>query len=202
MNAERGIRQPNTPTKVTWRAGRFLAVVLAIIAIGSCISGFFINTDAAVRSIPVHALVLWVAWAMFWNPHVEVCDDEVTIVNTLRSYRIPMNVIDEVSTRWGLIVSVGGRKYQAWAAPAPGTLHTMRVNPKNFTHLPDSTFEVGTARLSDDPETDSGAAAVHIRRGLENAQPGNAESGVRTRWHVASLALGAVCLAATLVTVL
>lgn len=196
MNAAR-----ENPSKVTWRAGRFLAVTLAVIAVGSCISGFFFSTDAAVRSIPVHVFVLWVAWAVFWNPHVTVSDDEVTIVNTLRTYRIPTSVIDEVSTRWGLVVTVAGRKYQAWAAPAPGTLHTMKVNRKNFDHLPDTTFEVGTARLSDDPETDSGAAALRIRRGIENAQPRNADASVHTTWHVVSLAIGAALLAVTIMLV-
>lgn len=153
--------------------------------------------EQALPLVPAHGLVLWFAWAVLWNPRVEIAPEDVTIVNILRTHRVPFTAIEDVQTRWGLSVTADGRRYPAWAAPAPGVLHTMRVNVRNYRNLPEARMEQGTARLSDDPGTDSGAAAVHIHRGIEAQSTTGTDAAVQTRWHPITIALGLVCIAGT-----
>lgn len=176
------------------RGSRILAVIVAALATASLISSAWTNLESTLGLVPAHALVLWFAWAVLWHPHVQIDDAQVVFVNILRTHQISLAAVEDLNTRWGLVVTANGKRYQAWAAPAPGTLHTMRVNVKNFTRLPDSSLEQGTARLSDDPATDSGAAALHIREGMD-AHKGSAQgAAVHTRWHLLTIAIGAGCL--------
>lgn len=183
-------------TTIFPRGSRILAVALAVLASASLISTAWSNPESLLRLLPAHALVLWFAWAVLWHPHVEIGETDATLVNILRTHRIPYSSIDELNTRWGLVVTAAGRRYQAWAAPAPGTLHTMRVNIKNFTRLPETSLEQGTARLSDDPATDSGAAALHIRERVDAAAVA-ARGTVSSSWHPLTIATGSLCLIGT-----
>ena len=186
------------------RGSRILAAALGVIALASLISTAISNPADTLGLLPVYALVVWAAWSVLWHPHVEIDDTHVTIVNILRTHRIPLAAISEVSTRWGLVVTVGEKRYPAWAAPAPGTLHTMRIDPKGLTRLPESSYEQGTVRPADDPVTDSGAAALGIRRGMDaqGAQAPGTKTAVVTTWHTTLAVLGAICLVLTVWTLL
>lgn len=178
------------------RWNRVVGVILAAIAVASLASTAWMYPEQVAQVVGVHGLLLWCAWAVLWRPHVAIDDDGVTMVNILATHRIDFGAIDEVNTRWGLAITAGGRRYQAWAAPAPGTLHTMRINVENLQRLPESSYEQGTIRPGDDPATDSGAAALHIRRGLERHE-GAGSAGVASHWHLVTIGAGIVCLIGT-----
>jgi hypothetical protein len=60
-----------------------------------------------------------VGWAAFWRPHVEVSDGGVTVVNTLRTIRVPWPAIEDVDGRYGLRLRTAYGTVTAWAAGAP-----------------------------------------------------------------------------------
>src|SRR5690349_14645185 len=60
-----------------------------------------------------------VGWAAFWRPHVEVSDGGVTVVNTLRTVRVPWPAIEDVDGRYGLRLRTAYGSVTAWAAGAP-----------------------------------------------------------------------------------
>lgn len=185
--------------KVSPRSSRILAALVALIAAGSLLTTVIAAPGAALRFLPLHLLLLWIAWAVLWHPHVLVDDRRVVMVNIAREHEIPFGAIDEVDTRWGLVVTARGIRYQAWAAPAPGTLHTMRFRPDDLKNLPEASYIQGTVRPGDDPATDSGLAALHIRRALATTTR-DANAQVRSHWQLPSLVIGAALLVATVVS--
>lgn len=60
-----------------------------------------------------------VAFAVGWSPALVVDDDGLTLVNPLRSNRIPWPAVDDVSMGWLLEVRAGGRRYRSLAVPGP-----------------------------------------------------------------------------------
>jgi hypothetical protein len=60
-----------------------------------------------------------VAFAVGWSPALVVDDDGLTLVNPLRSNRIPWPAVDDVTMGWLLEVRAGGRRYRSLAVPGP-----------------------------------------------------------------------------------
>ena len=67
---------------------------------------------------PVAALGV-LGWAGFWQPYVEVSDGGVTVVNTLRTVKVPWPAIEGVEGRYGLRLRTAYGNVTAWAAGAP-----------------------------------------------------------------------------------
>jgi hypothetical protein len=63
--------------------------------------------------------VVAVAYAVGWYPALVVDDDGLTLVNPLRSNRIPWPAVDDVTMGWLLEVRAGGRRYRSLAVPGP-----------------------------------------------------------------------------------
>ena len=63
--------------------------------------------------------VVAVAYAVGWCPALVVDDAGLTLVNPLRSNRIPWPAVDDVTMGWLLEVRAGGRRYRSLAVPGP-----------------------------------------------------------------------------------
>jgi Bacterial PH domain len=63
--------------------------------------------------------VVAVSYAVGWYPALVVDDDGLTLVNPLRSNRIPWPAVDDVTMGWLLEVRAGGRRYRSLAVPGP-----------------------------------------------------------------------------------
>ncbi|MET0866143.1 MAG: PH domain-containing protein [Nakamurella sp.] len=108
------------------------------------------------------------AWALFWNPRIEVDDSGVLLVNVFRSIRLPWPSIQAVDTKWALTLTTAYGTFSAWAAPAPGRHGSRVVSPSELKHLPRSSFSAeGTLRAGDAVNTPSGQAALAIRQHWE-----------------------------------
>jgi hypothetical protein len=183
--------------------------VWAIVAV--CIVSLITLDDAgiALRYAPAFLLAAFLCWMLFWMPAVVVEQSGVTFVNIARSVRISWPAIVSVDTKYSLTVRTRDAKYTAWAAPAPSRLTTARAARADLSHLPESTYSGGTVGLGDIPSSDSGLAALNIRRYWEQLQrEGKLDeqsvdgSSVQISWHVWQLIVLAVLAVATLAGIL
>lgn len=92
--------------------GAGLAALLALVGIAT--GG---DLQATTVAIAGSALVALGAWALFWNPRVEVSDGGVRVVNVLRTVEVPWPVLVEARAAWSLEVVTLTRTWTAWAAP-------------------------------------------------------------------------------------
>lgn len=161
-----------------------------------------------VRWAPFLALSAGACWALFARPRVIVDPAGVTLVNVLRTITVPWPAVIEVETRWGLTLVTPYGRFTAWAAPAPGAAHALRNSPKREgRHLPTSTYRGGAVRVGDLPTSPSGSAAMIVRTWWERLQregvldhPQLEFERPPTRWHRRTLLVGAVLVAACVVT--
>jgi len=90
---------------------------IAVVLVGTTGSGAVMT----LRWAGPASLVAIGAWITYWRPEVEVSDGGVRIVNPWRTIHVPWPALDDVDRRWSLAVStVDGRRFSAFAAPAPG----------------------------------------------------------------------------------
>lgn len=198
------------PVVLRPRFGLILCILVwTIVAI--CIVSLIVLGDAgvALRYTPAFLLAAFLCWMLFWMPAVVVEASGVTLVNIARSVRISWPAIVSVDTKYSLTIRTREAKYTAWAAPAPSRMSTMRASRSDLSHLPESSYAGGTVGLGDIPNSDSGLAALNIRRYWEQLQrDGHLDSravegtGVQVTWHVWQLAVTAVLVVATLAGIL
>jgi hypothetical protein len=107
-------------------------------------------------------------WLLFVRPKIVFFDEGLKIVNPLTEVTIPWDGVDEIETQLAFSVRVGGKKFTAWAAPAPGRLHSRTLHSSEFKGL--GLAGKGSTRLSDSPRSDSGVAAYLARQRLEESR--------------------------------
>ena len=110
--------------------------------------------------IAVNTLV----WLLFLRPKIVFYDEHLVIVNPFTEVVIPWGAVQAIDSHFAFSVQVGGKKYSAWAAPAPGRQHSSTLHSSDFKGLGFS--EKLETRLSDSPNSDSGAAAYLARTRL------------------------------------
>jgi hypothetical protein len=91
-------------------------VVMSLAGLASVVVG---GTDAMLRFAAPLALFGVLGWGAFWQPHVEVSDGGVTVVNTLRTIEVPWPAVQSVDGRYGLRLQTAYGPVTAWGAAAP-----------------------------------------------------------------------------------
>ncbi|TFC14560.1 hypothetical protein E3O19_10170 [Cryobacterium algoritolerans] len=129
---------------VTFRANSSGLVFAAVVAACAVLLG-----DAAVRlrfdvltaALPAAALALWAAWLVFLRPCLRVGEDGLTVVNILRTTVAPWDQVDEVTTRFQVVVTlVSGARLRCWGAPVtarsarPGRTAARSLAPDGRLH--------------------------------------------------------------------
>lgn len=154
------------PVVLRPRFGLILCILVwAIVAV--CIVSLIALGDAgtALRYTPAFLLAAFGCWLLFWMPAVGVDAAGVTLVNLARTVRITWPAIIDVDTKYSLTIRTRDAKFTAWAAPGPSRITTYRAAKSDVAHLPDSTYGAGgSVRIGDIPSSDSGLAALNIRR--------------------------------------
>jgi hypothetical protein len=140
--------------------------LLALALVGTAVR----SPAEGLRWLPVLGLVAAVVYVLFWRPSVEVDEEAVTIRNLVRDVRVPWPRLDAVDTRYSLTLESDGRRYAAWAAPAPGRSQALRQSRHDALALQ----SLGTnlqhgLRSSATPNSDSGGAALMVRARWERA---------------------------------
>jgi len=180
-------------------SGRIIAVVLVALALAIVIAGTIqLGPEAILPHLAVPVLIGYLGWYLFWAPCVRVSPGEVVLDNPATLTRIEWPQITMIDTKWALVVYTAHAKHTAWAASAPGRYSVIAQAKHELRHLPTDTYIQGTIRVGDIPTSDSGAAAITIRRQwealrdaghLEKARPEHAEPHVTVHWvRVAVLA--------------
>jgi hypothetical protein len=144
---------------------------------------------------PWLGIVGLLAWALYWRPAVFVTDAGVRLVNPLRTIDVPWPALEAIETKWALTLVTAWGRYRAWAAPAPGRSamrQHLRQHVSQDRRIPGLPAN-SSARPSDLPHTDSGAAAMAInehwkrlRAGghLDNAVVEHDRPPVRWHWEL------------------
>jgi len=119
------------------------------------------------RAGPWLALVGGSCWAAFWRPEVVVEDSGVRVVNVFRTIDLPWPSVHAIDTKWALTLITAYGTFTAWAAPAPGRHTAVRATRRDVAQIPMSALSGGGIRPGDLPSSESGAAALLIRRRWE-----------------------------------
>ncbi len=173
------LRVTSDSTTLRPRFGQVLTVVVwAILA--AFITGFIVQSDGLqlVRYAPVILLMGYLVWLILWSPSVTIAPSGVTVRNLVRSFDVSWPAIKRIDTRFALTLFTHELKITAWSAPAPGRFAAYRAARQDLTKLPESTYAAGAVRPGDIPSSDSGLAALYVRRYWEQLRDaGFLESG-------------------------
>ena len=93
---------------VGWLAGGVAAALGIFFVVSS-------PTLGGVRACLVVWLVTWCAWAVLIRPRVDVQDDVIVLIGSVRDVRIPAARVDAVRVRAALELVVGRRRYTSAA---------------------------------------------------------------------------------------
>jgi hypothetical protein len=138
-----------------------------------------LNPVALLRFVPVVALAGYVLWILLWSPSVTVGPSGVTVRNLLRTNAVTWPAIQRIDTRYALTLYTTAGKIVAWSAPAPSRFAAMRLTRSEVSNLPESSYSAGSIRPGDIPKSDSGLAALYVRRYYEQLRDaGYLDSGV------------------------
>jgi len=154
------------------RFGIGLTIVVWAICAAGIVSALLVG--AGVGPVVLLASLGWFVWLAFWRPSVVTDSRGVELRNLVRDVAIPYDAVDDVDTRFALVVRSGERSYSAWGAPAPGgasslrdSLSRRRAAGTDWRDAPRSVREGGSARPGDVADSVSGAPATVIRRELD-----------------------------------
>jgi len=180
------------------KSGKAICLVVCfVVALGLINTVFLAPIQENFESFAFSALLIYMAWLLFWQPHIEVSEQGVIIVNLVRTHQITWGQIVRIDTRWALEIFTEKRKYTAWSAPAPGRHTSMLASRDQGEHLPKSSYVAGTVRPGDLVNTDSGSAAARIRALWEQRKDQLVTAEEQTSWSKAKLIFLLVLLAAT-----
>lgn len=191
------------------RFGRVLVFVCFGIALVFLISLAFSGIDALLKFGPLGILAAYVIWMLYWAPSVTIAPSGVIVRNIVREHEVTWPAIERVDTKYALQLFTAAGTITAWSAPAPGRHAAMRVASPELKGLPESTYAAERSiRPSDIPSSESGLAALYVRRYWEQLRDGGflargvEGTGVATHWLRAEIVtvsvLGAVAVLAVL----
>jgi hypothetical protein len=170
-------------TDSTTLRSRFLQVLTVVVwaILAAFIGGFIVQSDGLqlLRYVPVILFMGYLVWLVLWSPSVTIAPSGVTVRNLVRSFTLSWPAIQRIDTRFALTLFTHELKITAWSAPAPGRFAAYRAARSDLTRLPESTYAAGAVRPGDIPSSDSGLAALYVRRYWEQLRDaGYLESGV------------------------
>jgi hypothetical protein len=176
-------RPPNVTvdsTTLRSRFGRVLTVIVWVV-LAIFLAGFIVQLDGLqlLRYAPVILLIGYLTWLLMWSPSVTIAPLGVTVRNLVRSTVVTWPAIERIDTRFALTLYTRGGRVTAWSAPAPSRFASYRATRGELAKLPESTYLAGAIRPGDIPHSDSGLAALYVRRYWEQLRDaGYLDSGV------------------------
>lgn len=160
--------------------GRVLAVFGWAIA-ASGLGGFVATADWAglIRYGWGLALLAALGTYVFWLPSLSVHSASVDVRNVFVTWIVPWAAIERVDTKYALTLYTSRRRIVAWASPAPSR-YASQVGGTRDVRLAASAAG-GSPRPGDLVGSASGAAALVIRRQLEDLREDGAMGDVPLR---------------------
>jgi hypothetical protein len=159
--------------------------------------------SAAARDVGPLGLLAWAAWVALWRPALHVGEENVTVVNPLRTITVPWAAVRTIDTRYALTLTTAGGRWTSYAAPAPGRSSARKLARSERAALDREVLDDdGAIRLGDLPESDSGRAHKLVRGYWQQHRFEDSSAREQVRWSASALAVGAVLLAATVASAL
>jgi hypothetical protein len=177
----RPLRVTQDSTTLRSRFGIVLVIVMWLILAAVLISMVVgLQLLELARYAPLLLLIGYVLWILLWSPSVTIAPSGVTVRNLLRSHAVSWPAIQRIDTRFSLTLYTTAGRIPAWSAPAPSRFAALRLSRSDVGRsLPESTYLAGSIRPGDIPQSDSGLAALYVRRYWEQLRDeGYLESGV------------------------
>lgn len=116
------------PTVFRTGSARALAgVVMALCVFGVALGMVRSGAGTLWTAGPWAAAIAVTIWAVYWRPRVVIRDEEVQLVNILRTVSIPWTAIRSVDTKWTLTLVTDDGRFAAWASPGPGGMAKARA---------------------------------------------------------------------------
>lgn len=172
------------PWRFRARSSLVYAALTAVLLLGWAWAAASVGTGSLLRALPWVASCAVVAWMVFLRPQIEVTQDGVTLVNPVRTVRVPWAALVHVTTQYALTLHTPHAKYSAWAAPGPGR-HVAGMSSAMDVRAVQRTAGAAPG-LGDLPNAPSGVAAHEIReRWQELVEAGAIEAGIAEETPVA-----------------
>lgn len=188
------------------RFNRVLAVCVWILCLGAVLAVIVAGDLRNVSLVPVVALASLLAWVGLWRAAITVDDSVIEVRNAFSTVIVPWAALIQVDTKYALTLVTPHGSYTSTAAPAPSRL-TLLLSRRDADAVQPDVAVGGRLRPGDIPSTDSGAAAIIVRRRWQQLRDeGRIELGAADRtpvlrhWHWTTIILSAVLLAAGVVT--
>ena len=102
---------------------RYVSMIASCVVIAGLTAarGFEDGPTAVLRALPLALGFLGLlAWLLFWHPRVDVTDEGVTLVNPLRTIRVPWAALINVETQYALTLVTPDGRHRAWARTGTG----------------------------------------------------------------------------------
>lgn len=145
------------------RFNRFLAIALWALSAAAAVAVLVSGASSNFYLVPFVAAVSVMAWAGLWRVAVLLDDEGVELRNGLSTVIVPWAALIQVDTRFALTLVTPHGSYTSTAAPAPSRLTTM-LSKRDADSVASDVAVDGRIRPGDIPTTDSGAAAIIVRR--------------------------------------
>jgi hypothetical protein len=180
--------------------GAFVSAVWVLVTVLWLVVAAGDGWRAVLLQLPVMALAGSLVHATCARPLVAVGPDGVLLRNVVRDVSIPWAALDGVDTRYALTLTADGRRFAAWAAPAPSRFATARATATDLESVHWRAAD-GPIPASATLRSDAGAAAALIRRLWSPGAVRHGSAAVQIRWARGVVAALAVSAAATALAV-
>lgn len=187
------------------RFNRVLAIIVWVLCGGAIIAVVVANDARNLSTLLFVALAALLAWVGLWRVAITVDDNLIEVRNAFSTVTVPWAALIQVDTKFALTLVTPHGSYTSTAAPAPSRL-TLLLSRRDAAAVPQGVAVEGRVRPGDIPSTDSGAAAVLVRRRWRQLlDEGRIELGVADRtpvlrhWHWTTIILSAALLVAGVV---
>ena len=126
--------------------------------------------DSEIVNILVALALGFAAYGIWVRPKLVLRETDLVVVNPVSSKVIAYSAIEELGTKWALLIVHGGKTTRVWVAPASGKYRWIADSNQRwlFTGVPRSDKPYGDVTpMSQSGNSDSGVAARLIRERVE-----------------------------------
>ncbi|RAN70796.1 hypothetical protein B5P43_34720 [Bacillus sp. SRB_336] len=158
--------------------------------------------------LPSLVLAAWAVFLLLWRPRLMVGADGLTVVNILRSHRIPFGALKAVRVAQSVSLDTTSKRIPSWGAPGSGRLGPrLGGRPGGSNRLPATAHTQAAIEAAwnawEQAEKDSAEKRDSAEKDRADGVPsaGDAPQAVATRWDVGHGVVSLVLLAVVAVSV-